>query len=137
NTGDLQTFQTVSKTVSLSAGDHVMRVVFDTGAVNLNWISFDAQTGCTPESDTQFCSRLGKNCGSVTANDNCGASRTVNPCGTCTSPQTCGGGGTANVCGGGGGSCNPTVTSYTLGKCNSTAVFNAKMYKCISQAAGV
>jgi len=30
-----------------------------------------------------------------------------------------------------------TPESYTLAKCNSTAVFNAKMYKCISQAAGV
>jgi peptidoglycan/xylan/chitin deacetylase (PgdA/CDA1 family) len=54
---------------------------------------------CTAETNAQFCSRLGKNCGSVTANDNCGASRTVSSCGTCTSPQTCGGGGTANVCG--------------------------------------
>ena len=55
---------------------------------------------CTAETNTAFCSRLGKNCGSVTANDNCGTSRTVSSCGTCTSPQTCGGGGTANVCGG-------------------------------------
>jgi len=56
---------------------------------------------CTAETNTAFCSRLGKNCGSVTANDNCGTSRTVSSCGTCTSPATCGGGGTANVCGGG------------------------------------
>ena len=55
---------------------------------------------CTAESNSAFCSLLGKNCGSVTANDNCGTSRTVN-CGACTAPQTCGGGGTANVCGGG------------------------------------
>jgi peptidoglycan/xylan/chitin deacetylase (PgdA/CDA1 family) len=109
----------------------------DTSRVQMTEIQMFDSGSCTPESNTAFCSRLGKNCGSVTANDNCGTSRTVNPCGTCTSPQTCGGGGTANVCGGGGGSCNPTVTSYTLAKCNSTAVFNAKMYKCISQAAGV
>jgi hypothetical protein len=54
---------------------------------------------CTPESDAAFCSRLAKNCGSVTAADNCGITRTVSSCGGCTSPQTCGGGGTANVCG--------------------------------------
>jgi len=94
-------------------------------------------SSCTPETNAQFCSRLGKNCGTVTASDNCGTSRTVSSCGTCTSPQTCGGGGTANVCGGGSSSCSPTVTSYTLGKCNSTAIYNAKLYKCISQAAGV
>jgi glucose/arabinose dehydrogenase len=58
-------------------------------------------SSCTPESDATFCSRLGKNCGSVTGTDNCGTSRTVSSCGTCTSPQTCGGGGTSNVCGGG------------------------------------
>jgi endoglucanase len=60
-------------------------------------------SSCTPETDSAFCSRLGKNCGSVTANDNCGTQRTVSNCGTCTSPATCGGGGTSNVCGGGGG----------------------------------
>ncbi|MBI4440527.1 hypothetical protein HY638_06140, partial [Candidatus Woesearchaeota archaeon] len=56
--------------------------------------------GCAPESDSSFCSRYGKNCGSFTATDNCGNARTAN-CGSCTSPQSCGGGGTANVCGGG------------------------------------
>ena len=56
-------------------------------------------TSCTPETDAAFCSRQGKNCGTVSANDNCGTSRTVTSCGSCTSPQTCGGGGTANVCG--------------------------------------
>jgi hypothetical protein len=63
-------------------------------------------TTCTPETDTQFCARLGKNCGTVTAGDNCGISRTVNSCGTCTS-GTCGGSGTANICG------SPTVYSCT------------------------
>ncbi len=60
---------------------------------------------CVPESNSAFCLRLGKNCGSVTALNNCGNSKTVN-CGSCSSPLTCGGGGTANVCG-----C--TVSSYT------------------------
>jgi hypothetical protein len=62
---------------------------------------------CTPEPDATFCSRLSKNCGSVTAADNCGTSRTAN-CGSCTSPNTCGGGsggGFANICG-----CTPTWT---------------------------
>ena len=54
---------------------------------------------CIPESDSAFCSRLGKNCGQVIGNDNCGVSRTVSSCGTCTSPATCGGAGVANVCG--------------------------------------
>ncbi|HXU82477.1 MAG TPA: hypothetical protein VN914_13840, partial [Polyangia bacterium] len=65
--------------------------------------------GCTPESNATFCSRLGKNCGSVTGADNCGTNRTVSSCGTCTSPQTCGGGGTPNRCGG--GSCTPESNS--------------------------
>jgi hypothetical protein len=55
---------------------------------------------CTPESDATFCTRLGKNCGTVSGTDNCGSARTVTSCGTCTSPATCGGAGTANVCGG-------------------------------------
>jgi len=51
---------------------------------------------CTPETDAAFCSRLGKNCGSVTANDNCGNSRTVS-CGSssCSNGYTCSG---SNVC---------------------------------------
>lgn len=104
----------------------------------VNWMKAPVPFGtCTPESNTTFCSRLGKSCGAVTANDNCGVSRTVSSCGTCTAPQTCGGGGTANVCGGSGGSCSPTVSSYTQGKCNATAIYSGKLYKCISQAAGV
>jgi hypothetical protein len=35
------------------------------------------------------------------------------------------------------GGCSPTISSYALGKCNATAVFNGKLYKCVSQAAGV
>jgi hypothetical protein len=29
------------------------------------------------------------------------------------------------------------VSSYQLGKCNATAVYSGKLYKCISQAANV
>jgi hypothetical protein len=33
--------------------------------------------------------------------------------------------------------CTPTVTSIALAKCDSTAVFDGKLYRCISQAASV
>jgi hypothetical protein len=48
---------------------------------------------CSPETNTQFCQRLGKNCGTVTNTDNCGNSRSVS-CGSCSSPNTC----VSNVC---------------------------------------
>jgi hypothetical protein len=54
---------------------------------------------CVSETDTAFCSRLGKNCGGVTAGDNCGRPRIVASCGTCLSTRTCGGGATQNRCG--------------------------------------
>src|SRR6185369_1383160 len=76
---------------------------------------------CTPESNTSFCSRLGKNCGSVTAADNCGQTRTVSSCGSCTSPQTCGGGGTANVCGGG-------ASTACTGLCSNPTQFTGPCY---------
>jgi hypothetical protein len=56
------------------------------------------QCGCAAETDAAFCTRLGKNCGSVSAADNCGAMRTAS-CGSCSLGTTCGGSGTANVCG--------------------------------------
>jgi hypothetical protein len=45
NTGAYQTYTTVVTAVSLAAGEHVVRVVFDSGSVNFNWISFTAQGG--------------------------------------------------------------------------------------------
>jgi peptidoglycan/xylan/chitin deacetylase (PgdA/CDA1 family) len=84
--------------------------------------------GCTPTT----CAAQGKNCGSIS--NGCGGSLN---CGSCTSPQTCGGSGTTNVCGGGSGSCSPTVPSYGQARCNSTAVYNGNLYRCISQAVGV
>lgn len=53
---------------------------------------------CAAETDTAFCSRLGKQCGAVTATDACGMTRTVD-CGSCGGLTTCGGGGTPNTCG--------------------------------------
>jgi hypothetical protein len=55
---------------------------------------------CVPETNAEFCSRLGRNCGATTALDNCRVSRSLSSCGTCASPLTCGGGGIANICGG-------------------------------------
>jgi hypothetical protein len=83
-----------------------------TSASNVT-VSDSSCTVCTPETDSAFCSRLGKNCNSVTAPDNCGTSRTVSSCGMCTSPATCGGSGTANVCGTGGNACAFTVFRNT------------------------
>ncbi|MES2733538.1 MAG: carbohydrate-binding protein [Bacteroidota bacterium] len=40
NTGDWQTWQSVTKTVTLTAGQHVLRVVADAGNFNLNKITF-------------------------------------------------------------------------------------------------
>ncbi|HEY8208743.1 MAG TPA: hypothetical protein VIG99_14740 [Myxococcaceae bacterium] len=40
--------------------------------------------GCTTETNAAFCTRLGKACGPVTADDSCGVPRTIS-CGTCTS----------------------------------------------------
>ncbi len=51
---------------------------------------------CQGESDAAFCTRLGKNCGSVTGADNCGANRTVQSCGACSGSDSC----VSNVCGG-------------------------------------
>jgi peptidoglycan/xylan/chitin deacetylase (PgdA/CDA1 family) len=99
NTGAYQTFATNTKaSVTLPAGTHVLKLLFNSPSVNFNWIKFTALATCTPESDTTFCSRLGKNCGVVSQTDNCGVGRAVD-CGTCTLPATCGGAGTANVCG--------------------------------------
>jgi hypothetical protein len=49
----------------------------------------DNQCGCMPESDEEFCTRLGSDCGEVTDADNCGEMRTV-ACGTCDEPTMCG-----------------------------------------------
>jgi len=55
-------------------------------------------SACTPESDAELCTALGKNCSEISATDRCGAHRTVD-CGTCSGDETCGGGGVDNVCG--------------------------------------
>ncbi len=50
---------------------------------------------CTTEAESVFCTRLGKNCGSVSGTDNCGASRTAS-CGSCGGGELCS---ASNVCG--------------------------------------
>jgi hypothetical protein len=44
--------------------------------------------GCPAETDQQFCTRLGKNCETVSGTDNCGGSRDVN-CGSCGAGKGC------------------------------------------------
>ncbi|MDO3384502.1 carbohydrate-binding protein [Gilvimarinus sp. SDUM040013] len=41
-TGDWQSYQTVTREVTLSAGDHRLRLDFLTGGFNLNWVAFEA-----------------------------------------------------------------------------------------------
>lgn len=55
------------------------------------------QGGCS-ETDAQLCTRMGRDCGTITALDLCGMTRQV-ACGSCSGSETCGGGGTPNVCG--------------------------------------
>jgi chitinase len=114
-------YQTSTYAVSSGTGYRQIRLRVtanngDTGTFQVGELQLfgDLVSSCTPESDAAFCSRLGKNCGSVTAADNCGTNRTVGSCGSCTSPQTCGGGGTANVCGGGGSSQTFSATGLPL-----------------------
>ena len=127
-------FQTNTYTFSNTTAyqQYRLRITANRGATSITQIAeielFGTAGTCTPTT----CSAQGKTCGSIS--NGCGGTL---ECGTCTSPQTCGGGGTANVCGGGSSSCSATVSAYTQAKCNSTAVYNGKLYRCISQAAGV
>ena len=59
NTGNYQVYQTVSKTVSLTTGVKVMRVVFDTGSTNLNWIKFTSNTVSPPGAPTGLSASAG------------------------------------------------------------------------------
>ena len=43
---------------------------------------------CTPETDSEFCDRNNRDCGTYTAEDNCGNTRTVD-CGSCGSGEVC------------------------------------------------
>jgi len=75
---------------------------------------------CTAESNSAFCSRLGKNCGAVTSADNCGTSRTVASCGTCTTGQTC----QNNVC----------TTSITCGPADTDGTYGISFNELVTYA---
>jgi hypothetical protein len=111
----------VTKNVTLKAGDNILKFYNSSaGTPDLDRIKITGTAACVPESNTEFCARQAKTCGSLTGSDNCGASRTVSSCGSCASGQTCGGGGVANVCGGGGsGSC---ATPYNQDICLNYAI---------------
>ncbi|MFH1503290.1 MAG: hypothetical protein ABIE36_01380 [Candidatus Diapherotrites archaeon] len=64
---------------------------------------------CTAETNSAFCSRLGKNCGRVTADDNCGNSRTISSCGSCSTGHTCQTNGTCMK------SCTPSCSGKECG----------------------
>ncbi len=82
--------------------------------------------GCVPESDQDFCSRLEKACGTITAADNCGASRTVSACGTCPASQTCSE--ATNQCVDEPGACDVHAQDCTTGQaCYVTATSSACM----------
>ena len=59
--------------------------------------------GCTPETDSQICTRLGRICGTASATDNCGTARTPS-CGAASRP--CSQGGSLGTCAGGNQTCN-------------------------------
>lgn len=71
-----------------------------------------SDSGCVAETDPGFCTRLAKNCESVTAADNCGVSRTA-ACGTCSgnTPLCISNVCTAPVCGTNYGGAGTVVTS--------------------------
>ena len=108
--------------------------ITSTRFVESNQITFTV-TACTPETNSQFCQRLGKNCGTVSGADNCGVSRTVNDCSFgagCPAGQTCGGGGISNVCGG--TSCSPLQGSVCNTNANCGGIFACNGISCIGGA---
>jgi hypothetical protein len=115
---DWNNMSAATTTVTLKAGSNSLKFSNTSSAApDLDKISISSTgASCSAESDAAFCSRLAKNCGSVTASDNCGKSRTV-ACGSCGSGKTCGGGGTANVCGSGGASSMACTAAYAKSTC--------------------
>lgn len=49
----------------------------------------DASPPCVQESDSNFCSRLTKECGPVAALDNCSTPRALTSCGSCSDDKVC------------------------------------------------
>ena len=64
----------------------------------LCWGCYTGIEPCTPETRSEFCLRLKKNCGQLQAVNRCGETQTED-CGKCYGPLICGGQGVPNVCG--------------------------------------
>ncbi len=63
---------------------------------------------CVPETDAQFCGRLGHKCGALSGVDSCGVTRTVASCGPACSGQACVTGVCSGVCAPGATQCSGT-----------------------------
>jgi hypothetical protein len=135
STGRFQT-NTYNFTNATPFQQYRLRVTSNNGAIDRFQIAeiqmFGSSGMCVPETDPAFCSRLGKNCGTVSAPDNCGIPRTVSSCGTCTvAGESCGGGGVPNVCGSPGGTIDRTEGGTASGNataCNTTTETVAMAY---------
>ena len=90
-------FCVAKKTGDLPAG----KLIAFPGGITYNPVNNnEGGETCTSETDAQFCSRLGKNCGVVTGTDNCGNTKTVTNCGSCSLSQNCNNGNCTNfTCG--------------------------------------
>jgi hypothetical protein len=122
---DFGTMVSVTKNLTLRAGSNTLKFYNNsapTPDLDRIKVTLAGSATCTAESNTEFCTRQGRNCGSLTAVDNCGTTRTVSNCGSCASPQTCGGGGEPNVCGGGQPTTTTCGTSYAQANCLSFTV---------------
>jgi hypothetical protein len=56
-----------------------------TGGKECDPVTHKCAVPCVPESDPDFCKRLGRDCGYASGTDNCGAGRSVPNCGKCSS----------------------------------------------------
>ncbi len=72
NTAGWQSWQTVSKTVNLSAGQQVMRVVIEQGGFNLNKLTFTSQAGNTGIVSGQVYRLVSRKSGKVLDVSGCG-----------------------------------------------------------------
>jgi hypothetical protein len=122
NTADRRSIIQDFVTYALSKPVVRMRPVADV----LAWMKNPVPLGsaCTPTT----CAAQQATCGSIS--DGCGG--TID-CGSCASGQTCS---SSHVCQTA-SVCQATVSGYSLGRCNATAVYGNALYRCISQAAGV
>ena len=88
NCGSLTTVDVCGESRTVTCGTCVSGSVCGGGAAP------NICAACASETDSVFCTRLGKNCGSVSGTDNCANSRT-SACGICGGGQSCS---ASNVC---------------------------------------